>query len=1037
MNFIARRKPLALLFCSAFAGTLVGGFSGEAQAQSSAVLRVDPALLGLPPLKPAKTPDAVKAPQPESAPPTASPSDAEVKPVEPDVVEAKPAVRAPVPERSAERSTASNTAPAEENANRQVPVSETKFPPEPVRVVPDSAPVALSSEPAAAPVGAAPRTQPQKAHPVARPAPTQASTVAGVTSLPLLRVDPALLGAVPTVVASQRHAPGKAGSVPMGSGSAAQSYAVAPTDALAAAAETVPPQVASAGAHDEIREADYPPQTVFLSAYRMNGNVDREFVAEGDVELHRDDTVVNSDSMTYWPIEDEVEAVGKVRLERGGDVVTGPKMRLRLEDEIGYFDQPSYRLKRQPPDAKKAAEDSPEKVLAARITANQSESSWLSSGFVMTQTQVEPTKRKAVDVRGEADRIDFEGENQIRLTNSTYTTCAPGDDAWYAKTSDLKLDYDHEVGDGKDGVVYFKGVPFLYSPWLSFSLNNQRKSGFLAPSVATNSKSGFEFTLPYYWNIAPNMDATISPHVLSKRGLQMKGEFRYLNTALGGGYQGTAQAEFLPGDKLRDGKDRYGFSLQHTQSTANGFSGTINYNKVSDNNYYTDLSSGVASTSTTQLLQQVQLGYGGGGWWNVTANLQQYQTLQPDPENPVQEPYKLLPQITVNARKPDFHMTDSSFLGQYTHFTRSDQFINGAKVFSAANGERTVLYPQVALPYVTPGWYVTPKLGVNVRNYSGLEGHAAGTPGSINVTLPVASIDAGMTFERSSNWFGRDYTQTLEPRLYYLNIPYKDQSQIPLFDTGLADFNFAQIFSENQFSSWDRISNANQLTAAATSRLLDPKNGNEIMRVMLRQRFYFTRNRVALNSTTGTSSDQTWGRSDWLAAFSGQILPKVFADAAVQYNVSDQKFKRYSFGARYKPEPGKTLNAAYRYNRDASAPIDQVDFSGQWPLSGRWYAVGRANYSFKDDGTNLSTSSQGGRLIESIAGLEYNGGCWVLRGVFQRVVLTQATATTSFFIQLELNDFARVGSNPLSLLKRNIQGYSQINQMEDDPVYGE
>jgi LPS-assembly protein len=338
-----------------------------------------------------------------------------------------------------------------------------------------------------------------------------------------------------------------------------------------------------------------------------------------------------------------------------------------------------------------------------------------------------------------------------------------------------------------------------------------------------------------------------------------------------------------------------------------------------------------------------------------------------------------------------------------------------------------VLYPQVALPYVTPGWYVTPKVGVNSTHYS-LSGQQPGTPDSINRTLPIFSVDSGMTFERPSNWFGRDYTQTMEPRLYYLNIPYKNQNRIPIFDTGLADFNMAQIFSENQFSGWDRINNANSLTTAVSTRLLEPSSGNEIMRAMIGQRFYFTRNKVSLPNRT-TVGDTEFNTSDFLAGFSGQILPKVFADTAVQYTFSNNQIQRYVIGAHYRPEPGKALNVGYRYNRDANAPIDQVEFSGQWPISGRWHAVGRIDYSLSDQGTSPATSNkQGGRLIQAIAGLEYNGGCWVVRSVVQKIALTQDNSSTAFFIQLELNDFSKIGSNPLNLLKRNIQGYSLINQ---------
>ena len=826
---------------------------------------------------------------------------------------------------------------------------------------------------------------------------------------------------------------------------------------LASGSETVPPQVAAMGPRDEeevpdvtpalalrsakkmetLSSSDPEPRPVFLSAQRMGGTVDREFVAEGDAQLRKIGTVLEADRMTYWPVDDEVEAEGRAHLEQGDDQMNGPKMRLKLQDQVGYFDQPSYTIKRQPPAKDNAAEERLAEL------AEKTGGDWLNSGFESPRMNVKPgqsrfsdsTKktRSATEGRGDADRLDFEGKNQFRLTNASYTTCKPDNDDWYAKASEIKLDYDREVGDAKDATVYFKDVPILYSPWLSFSLNNQRKSGFLAPSFGTSTDSGIEIAVPYYWNIAPNMDATITPRAMSKRGVMVNNEVRYLNTAFGGLYRDQLRLEYLPNDNLRDGKNRYGFSLQHTQSTDNGFSARINYNKVSDDNYYTDLSSGISSTSTTQLSQQGLFSYHGGGWWNASANFQQYQTLQPDPENPVREPYRMLPQLTLNARKPDWLGTDSSFLGQFTRFTRPDQVIKGTN-YDGDSGQRTVLYPQVAIPFVTPGWYVTPKLGVNIRHYN-LSGQAAGTPSSINTTLPIASIDSGMFFERQSNWFGRDYTQTLEPRLYYLNIPFKDQSDIPRFDTELADFNFAQMFSENQFTSWDRINSANQLTAAVTTRLLEPQTGNEIMRATLGQRIYFSPNRVGLDSTFNKTDK--WDRSDILAAFSGQVLPKVYADAAWQYNLADRQVKRYSMGAHYRPEPGKVLNATYRYNRDASAPVDQIDLSAQWPLSGRWYAVGRLNYSFKDDKTDLNNTRQGGRMIESIAGLEYNAGCWAIRGVIKRTALTEDKASSSFFIQLELTDFGQIGSNPLNLLKRNIQGYSPINASESDADLGD
>jgi LPS-assembly protein len=871
-----------------------------------------------------------------------------------------------------------------------------------------------------------------------------------------LRVDPALLGPPPSPPARLAEDPEPAASPPQAPVATASPAFSEPLPDVPFA-EMSEGKLESLRDDGNIRDREPPlvlrlatsmeslpgdgrePRPVFLSALHMTGEADREFVAEGEAELRKTGSIVNADLMTYWPLEDEVEAEGRVRLRQGEDVMTGPKLRLRMEDKVGRFEQPFYQIRHQSLLGRKRVADREESD--RQVEALTSASTW-NSGFAapqamnlafgQTRFDDEVDLSTTTESRGEAERIDFEGENHYRLLNNTFTTCPVDNDAWYVRTSELTLDYDREVAEGRNAIVYFHDVPFLYSPWFSFSLNDERKSGFLPPSIGTNSDNGFEYRQPYYWNIAPNMDATISPRVMSRRGVQFGSEFRYLNTALGGVYQGKLKAEYLPGDRLRDGDNRHAFSLEHSQSTNKGFAGTINYTKASDDDYYTDLSSDISGSSQTQLLQQGILSYG-GEWWSTSINFQQYQTLQSDENNPVLEQYRMLPQVTFDGRKFDLYGMDVNLLGQYTRFSirKREQF---GGIYP--DGNRAVVYPQVSLPYVRPGWYVTPKLGMNYRRYS-LSGQAAGAPDSISVALPVFSVDSGMTFERSSRWFGRDYTQTLEPRLYYLNIPYKDQSEIPLFDTALADFNFAQIFSENQFSGWDRVNNANQLTAALTSRLIEPETGGEVMRAMIGQRFYFTRNKVNLNGIAVASDGEKWNRSDFLAGFSGQVYPKVFVDAAWQFDLGDRRSERYSAEVRYRPEPGKVLNVAYRYNRETTSPVNQVDVSGQWPLFGRWHGVGRLNYSFKDDGTVLSTGGQGGRVIESIAGLEYNGGCWILRGVVRRQALTSEDASTAFYVQLELSGLGRIGSNPLSLLKRNIQGYGLIGSDGSGSVFDE
>jgi LPS-assembly protein len=275
------------------------------------------------------------------------------------------------------------------------------------------------------------------------------------------------------------------------------------------------------------------------------------------------------------------------------------------------------------------------------------------------------------------------------------------------------------------------------------------------------------------------------------------------------------------------------------------------------------------------------------------------------------------------------------------------------------------------------------------------------------------SLDSGLSFERPISYFGQNYTQTLEPRLFYLRAPVREQSGIPIFDTGLADFNFAQIFSENIYSGTDRIADANQVTTAVTTRLLSQKDGRERLRFTFGQRFYFTEQRVTLPGEIGRSTRS----SDLLASFSGEVLPKVNYDTTLQYSPNKKEIQRISHGVRYTPEPGKTLSASYRYQRDF---LEQIDFAAQWNFGGGWYGVGRYNYSLRD-----------GRVVESLGGIEYDGDCWVGRVVVQRFATASQRASTGIFFQLELNGLSRLGSNPLDILRRNIPGYTKLNENQE------
>lgn len=720
------------------------------------------------------------------------------------------------------------------------------------------------------------------------------------------------------------------------------------------------------------------PVPSFLTADKIEGQTDTVTQAEGNAELRKAGTELSADRLTYRSLEDEVEAAGQVRLTREGSEISGPFLTLKLTEMVGHFDQAEYKISRMVSNSNN--EDSPAPGLA---------------------TPLPELPLRLSTAYGQAERINFEGENQFRIEQGTYSTCKPGEVDWYAKSSEIKLDYDQNRGQAYQTTVYFKDVPFVHSPYLDFPLNNQRKSGILAPTFASSTRTGFDLSLPIYWNIAPNYDATFTPRTMLKRGVQLGSELRYR----GHHSDSEAQIEYMEQDrKFND--QRYAFGLKHEQDLGNGLGAKIDWNKVSDDEYFTDLSSRVIQTSQRQLRQLVELNFE-KDWWHANLQNQRYQTLNPGNKTRIAEPYFLEPQFNLFARLPDWKYLDLQLQAQYTDFRHQTK----------EQGKRTILYPQLAFPYTQPGYYITPKIGVHSTSYD-LNQRAAGLPESLQRTIPIFSLDTGLIFERDAALAGHTWTQTLEPRLYYLNVPYRDQRDYPLLDTGLADFNFSQIFSENRFSGHDRIANANQLTAALGSRLIDPETGAERIHAMIGQRYYFTDPRVGLPGEKLRKHDF----SDFLAAFTGQIAPKTYVDMAWEYNFNTSTNERLGIGARYQPTHGQVLSAAYRYNRGTTAEtlgtMDQIDLAGQWNVGGRWHVVGRYNYAFDSS-----------RLVEGIAGLEYNAGCWSGRFVAQRLESVAGSPNTNFFFQLELNDFGQIGSNPIQMLRRSVPGYSKINEL--------
>jgi LPS-assembly protein len=539
--------------------------------------------------------------------------------------------------------------------------------------------------------------------------------------------------------------------------------------------------------------------------------------------------------------------------------------------------------------------------------------------------------------------------------------------------------------------VYFLGVPILYSPWLSFPLDNARKSGFLAPIIGSSGQSGFELAVPYYWNIAENMDATITPKLFSKRGLQLGSEFRYLWPT----FSGQLDAEYLPSDRIAE-RDRYFFGVRHVQSLPFNISMAVSAQKVSDDDYFRDLSTRIAATSQTNLPRDVILAYG-DDIWSLSARALAYQTLQ-DPLAPVVVPYKILPQLLASGAKQNWYGADWQFIGELSNFRHPE----------LVNGQRLIAYPSVQVPFRRSYGYVTPKVGYHFTQYNikeNAEGLQEGTRG-----MPITSVDAGLFFDRPWEFRGERFQQTLEPRLYYLYVPYRDQSRLPNFTTAETDFNFGQMFYENRFIGGDRIGDANQLTAAVTTRLIESGTGLERLRASLGQVFYFEPQRVTLE---GPPRDQQ--RSDIVGVVSSQVTPTITSDLVLQYSPSRSDAAKGALGVRYFPEPGRVFNAAYRYARN---DIEQIDVSTQWPLWRGLTGVARVNWSIKDK-----------KLLEGLVGFEYNADCWQLRAVAHRFITATQQVSTSFQIQLELTGLSRIGINPLETLRQNISGYRRSDEI--------
>jgi len=706
---------------------------------------------------------------------------------------------------------------------------------------------------------------------------------------------------------------------------------------------------------------------------------DQDMVAEGNAQFSRGTMRISADRMSYEQANDLAHATGKVRVTRDGNTYTGPELQLKVERFEGYFLRPTY-------------------------------------FFSRTQAG------------GSAERIDFIGEQLTVATGATYTSClVDGSDGstpdWILSADRVKLDFANNEGIAQGAVLRFYGVPILGAPVLSFPLSDERKSGWLPPSIDLDNKSGLQVSVPYYWNIAPNRDATLTPAIISKRGAGLDTEFRYLEP----GHEGRLDLNLLPNDRLA-GITRSALNIEQEGVVFGNTRYRTNLMRVSDDDYWKDLPRGINSLTPRLLLGDAQVASDFADW-TTYARVERWQVLQ-DPASPLPAPYDRLPQLGVRTWQQLRGGLELGVEAEVNRFVNPDGHLpelnpDGTPATPRPLGSRLHAQGSLAWPFGTPGWTLTPKVLLNAASYR-LDQPLPDGRTQYSHVIPTFSLDSAWVLERDTTLFGKSVRQTMEPRLFYVNTPYREQNGLPNFDSAEKDFNFDSIYTENGFSGADRVSDAHQLTAGVTTRVIDAGDGSETLRLGVAQRFLFQDQRITPDEQPITQSV-----SDLLLTGSSSMLKHWKLDAALQYSPETHQTVRSIVGVRYSPGPYRTINTNYRLKRGES---EQFEVGWQWPLYGRpgqssdrggrctgaWYTVGRINYSMKDS-----------RITDSVVGFEYDAGCWIGRVVAKRLSTSQQDATTTLGFELELVGLSRLGTNPLKVLKDNIPGYRLLR---DDPA---
>lgn len=702
--------------------------------------------------------------------------------------------------------------------------------------------------------------------------------------------------------------------------------------------------------------------------------------ARGDVQVRRGTLELKADALDYLVPQDRATATGRVSVSREGVRYRGTRLELDIERFVGSFWEPHF-------------------------------------DFDRTGTG------------GQAQRIDFLGRRRLAAHNVAYTGCdreSATEPAWVLKAQRIDIDLDRQEGVAEAAQLRFLGHTILAWPRLSFPTSDARKSGWLPPQVNLDSRSGLDLAVPYYWNWASNRDMTFTPRVATRRGVGLDTELRYLEP----GWSGQWLAQWLPADQVAS-RSRYALRLQHegtwawSDRTAAPAYYEIQSERVSDDDWWKDFPrTTVAFTPRllpfrAQLEQRFELGSGQG---SVYARALTWQLLQ-SVDAALTAPYQRSPQVGMQLQWRTTHWD----LALETEVNRFSLPLQGlAHDDNRPTGLRWHAVGHIATPWRGSAGFVVPRWSFNVAAYDLDNPLNVGQSSRSSRAIPTFSVDAGLVLDRPTQWFGRPWIQTLEPRLLYVRTPYRIQDPRLSFDAAGRDFSVSSLFSTNAFSGVDLVSDAHHLDMGLTSRLIDERSGAEWLRLGLVQRLQFA---DQLITPEGAAFTRRW--SDLMLTGSTSVVSSWNLDAIIRYNADIQRPVRTVLSTRYTPGDYRTISLTYRYARNTS---EQLELGWQWPITrwgseigtprgggsgpgchGRLYGVGRIHYSASER-----------RITDSLAGLEFDAGCWIARIVAERLSTGRAEATMRLMLQLELAGLSRLGSNPLRVLKDNIPGYQLL-----------